>query len=94
MLIKACPCWGLLFTFVALDELFAKELGSDEWVELNTALDLIDKDQRVEILDKLVLDLWGNMFQLFQKKFVHSGKDFDHFLMVAEDVVPLLKFVN
>ena len=85
---------NMLYSMLALDELFAQEIGSQEWTLLKVLINKSNDKKRFEILDSLVLRFMADLFLNLRDKIVHAGKEFDDFLLVAESLIPYLHEFN
>lgn len=82
---------NMLYCMLALDELFAKELGSAEWAELKISINATSGTERHSILDSLVLRFMGDLYLSLNDKIVHSPLEFKDFIKMADSLVPYLR---
>lgn len=85
---------NMLYTMLALDQLFVQELGSQQWTAVKDLINKSNSKKRFDILDSLVLRFMGDLFLISRDKIVHAGKDFDDFLHLTESLIPYLHEFN
>lgn len=83
---------NMLYSMLALDKLFQKELGSEKWTQFKDFLNDSNtrRHKRIEILDYLVSTFMGEIFLFMSDKIIHHGQEFDEFLDVAQSLIPYL----
>ena len=81
---------NMLYSMLALDKLFAQELGSHEWKALKETINYSENDEKRNILDYLTQRFLGELYLSLADKIAHSGAEFDDFLLVAESLIPYL----
>ena len=87
---------NMLYSMLALDKLFCTELGHEQWAQFKGLLNNPDtqSNNRIQILDYLVSRLLGEIYLFMGDKIVHSGEEFDEFLVVAQTLIPYLHEFN
>lgn len=81
---------NMLYSMLALDKLFKEELGSQDWHELKEYITGTTGKERRRILEDLALRFMGNIYLILGNRIVHSGAEFDDFLLVVESLIPYL----